>query len=158
MFQFHALDGGQFAPLFSRDEQDLKNNHICKVVADAPLGYPCRVTLCDASPGETLVLVNYQHLNAASPYQSAHAIYVSERGALAEVASAIEPDVVPKIVLHRKITLRAFDKEHLMIDAHLCDGVDCPQIINEMLSDSKCTYIHVHTALRGCYLARVTRR
>jgi hypothetical protein len=37
------------------------------------LGFPCRVSLVDAEIGESVLLVNYEHLPAASPYRMRYA-------------------------------------------------------------------------------------
>ena len=54
-----------------------------RVTADADHGFPCRVSLQDASAGDELILVNYKHLDNNSPYDAAHAIYIRK-------------DVIPK--------------------------------------------------------------
>ena len=45
---------------------------------DATPGYPDRIEMRDCVAGETVLLVNYEHLPVASPYRSAHAIFVRE--------------------------------------------------------------------------------
>ena len=158
MFQFYALDGQQFRHYFHLNPQELDAANAQIVVADAHPGYPCRVTLSDAEPGERLLLVNYSHLTAVSPYRSSHAIFVSESGAFAEQKHTVLANTVPNIVLNRPhISLRAFDDQHLMIDARLCAGGESASLIEEMLSNEPCQYLHVHSAARGCYFARVER-
>src|SRR5687767_13246165 len=67
-----------FRPLFGLSDAELAERGILRYVADAPVGYPCRITLEDARPGKTLLLLNYEHLPADTPYRSRHAIFVNE--------------------------------------------------------------------------------
>ena len=47
-----------------------------RCVADDPR--PCRISLTDATPGDELILVNYEHHAVASPYRMRFAIYVRQ--------------------------------------------------------------------------------
>jgi len=69
-FQISALKLAQFAHLIGRSEEELAAYNARRVVADRHPGFPCRVSLLDAQPGETLLLLNYEHLAVDSPYQS----------------------------------------------------------------------------------------
>ena len=104
-FQIHALGPAQFAPLFfqSNDALAKAEAKAVKKIVDANPGYPCRVSLVDAEVGETVLLVNYQHQPAKSPFQAAHAIYVREH---AEQAFPL-PGTVPELFLKRLISVRA---------------------------------------------------
>ncbi len=73
-----SLPAEPFAPLFAMDDEALASRGARRVVADAPLGFPCRVSLDDAEPGETLILVNYEHQSASTPFRASHAIFVRE--------------------------------------------------------------------------------
>ena len=77
-FQIHALPAEPFQELFTLSDQELAGVRASRMIADARPGYPCRVSLADAEPGETVILVNYEHQAADSPYRSAHAIFVRE--------------------------------------------------------------------------------
>ena len=57
-------------------DEELTRHHALRVTATEYPGYPCRVTLDDAQPGEEVVLLNFEHLPVDSPYRSSHAIYV----------------------------------------------------------------------------------
>ena len=77
-FTVSSLPIEPFSPLFALDDEALALRGMLRVVADAPFAFPCRVTLDDAEPGERLILLNYEHQPADSPFRSAHAIYVRE--------------------------------------------------------------------------------
>src|SRR5689334_11171725 len=104
-FQISGLPLAEFAPLFGLPQSELASRGIVRHTANASPGFPCRVSLKDAEPGETLLLLNYEHLPVASPYRSRYAIYVREN---AEEAR-LEVGEVPQLLRHRPLSLRAFD-------------------------------------------------
>ena len=55
-----------FRPLFGLGEAELAAHGAIRVTASDDGNYPCRVTLEDAAPGETLLLLNYEHHAAAA--------------------------------------------------------------------------------------------
>ncbi|MGH7024496.1 MAG: DUF1203 domain-containing protein [Caulobacteraceae bacterium] len=83
-----------FAPLFRLSNEALAARGALRVTAGTDGFYPCRVTLEDAMPGETLLLLNFEHQSARTPYRSRHAIFVNE--AAKETARIVDrtPDVL----------------------------------------------------------------
>ena len=152
-FQIHALSPAPFASLFNQSSDVLSEAKALKMTVDAHPGYPCRVSLVDAKVGETVLLVNYQHQPARSPFQAAHAIYVREH---AEQAFP-HPGTVPKLFLKRLISVRAFNGQHLMTNADVVEGACLQEAIPAMLNDFSVDYLHLHNAKLGCFLTRVTR-
>ena len=151
MFQVTALDYAPFAPLFALDEAALAAHRAQRHIAGE--GAPCRVTLEDARPGETLLLVNYLHQPADTPYHAAHAIYVRE-GA---VRAAPAPGEIPPALASRTLSLRAFDAAGNIVAAGLADGRDAAPVIDALLAEPAVAYLHAHYAKYGCYAARIDR-
>lgn len=141
-----------FAPLFALDDAALARRRARRVVADAVPGFPCRVSLEDAVPGETLVLVNHLSLAGETPYRASHAIFV-RKGAEA----AVYRDSTPPVFAHRALSLRGFDAAGMMIDAGLAAPGEADAAIRAMLADSAIAYIDAHNAAPGCFAARVER-
>ncbi len=131
----------------------LASQQIQRCIADVSPGYPDRIELRDAEPGESLLLLNYVHQPADTPYRAAHAIFVREgsTGAYDRV------DEVPKMLRIRPISLRAFDDRDLMVDADLVDGSQLEAVILRLFTNAKVAYLQAHLAKRGCYAARVER-
>ena len=152
-YRISGLPLRDFEPLFGLDDETLKARGALRVVADTKPGFPCRVTLEDAEPGETLILVNYQHQGASTPYRSSHAIFVRE----AARAEVVFDNEVPPLLASRLLSVRAFDQEGMMLDADCIDGAELEPLIARMLDDPKAAYLHVHNARRGCFAARVER-
>ena len=152
-FQISGLPFADFAPLFALSDGDLAQRNIVRRVADESPGFPCRVSLRDADPGERLLLLNYEHLAVASPYRSRHAIYVRENAVEARPAVNEVPDVLVK----RLLSIRAFDSDGMMCEADVVQGKDAMPVFERMLGNNKVAYLHVHNAKPGCFAARVDR-
>jgi hypothetical protein len=75
-FQISGLDEGHFRYLFGQDAEELAKYGVERMTVESQPGYPCRVSLKDVEIGETVLLMNYEHLPVASPYRSSHAIFV----------------------------------------------------------------------------------
>jgi len=152
-FRIVALDMGEFRHLIGADDGTLAGVGVRRVVADEKPGFPCRVSLQDAEIGESLLLVNYEHLPVDSPYRSRHAIFIRERA----VQAAPAVGEVPGSLRRRLLSIRAFDDGDMMIDADVVPGEDAHIVFDRMLADPAVRYLHVHNAARGCYAARVDR-
>lgn len=152
-FQITALSVEQFSHLFGKDSQYLEEAGVERVVVDANPGYPCRVSLQDAEPGETVLLLNYEHQPARSPYRSTHAIFVREW------AEEAKPDrhTVPEFLKHRLLSVRAFDNSDRMVDADVVDGRNLGPLIERLFENDSVGYLHIHNAKLGCYAALAER-
>jgi hypothetical protein len=152
-FRVIGLEPEPFAPLFGMDEAALAARGVRRVRVEAKPGAPCRISLEDAEPGEAVLLLNYEHQPADTPYRSRHAIFVREGVAQARPA----PGVTPEALRLRPLSVRAFDADHLMTDADLVDGAEAGALFERLLGDPQVAYLHAHYARRGCFAARVER-
>ena len=152
-YRVTGLSPEPFRPLFGLPDEELARRGVLRVVADAPFGFPDRIEISDAAPGESLLLLNYLHQPADTPYRSGHAIFVRER----DVAPTDLVGELPPAMRARPLSLRAFDAEHMMVDADLVDGAEAEALIERLLADRRVDYIHAHYAKRGCYAGRIER-
>jgi hypothetical protein len=152
-FRITGLDPAPFRHLFGLSDEELAARGAKRCVADQKPGFPDRVELRDAEPGESVLLINHTHQPADTPYRASHAIFVREGAERAY--SAV--DVVPEPLRGRPISLRAFDGDHMMVDADLVDGRELESLIKRLLADPKVSYLHAHYARRGCFAARIER-
>lgn len=152
-FRITGLSPAPFLPLFALDDAALAARGIERRQVDAFPAFPDRIELRDAEPGETVLLLNFEHQAAATPYRSAHAIFVCEGATTAFDAI----DVVPDVLRRRTLSLRAFDAAHRMVDADLVEGAAAETLIERLLGDARVAYLHAHYARRGCYAARIDR-
>lgn len=152
-FRILGLAPTPFLPLFGLSDAALAEHGARRCVVDTPVGYPDRIELRDAAPGETVLLLNHVHQPADTPYRAAHAIFVRE-GAQAAYDAI---DRVPDALRRRTLSLRAFDTQHEMVDADLVEGEQCETLITRLFADARVAYLQAHFARRGCYAARVER-
>jgi Protein of unknown function (DUF1203) len=152
-FQLVGLPHQPFSSLFSLNESALGELNIRRVFATTHPGYPCRVGLIDAAIGDELLLLPFEHQVADSPYKASGPIHVRK----ASQQEILAPDVVPDCVQLRQISVRAYDAEHMMIDASVCLGGEVAQSIGAMFADDQIAYIHLHNAKRGCFSCVVNR-
>lgn len=147
-----GLSPEPFMPLFGLDDEALAANGARRVVADADSGFPCRVSLEEASAGETLILLNFVS-NEHGPYRTAHAIFVRE--------GAVQPEPfvgrTPPVFAGRTLSLRGFSADGEMVDAALAAPAEHEQTIHKLLADPRIDHIDAHNAARGCFSARIER-
>jgi hypothetical protein len=152
-FRILALPLDPFLPFFGLDDAGLAVAGARRCIANEKPGYPCRVSLVDAEPGETLILLPHAHHDVASPYRASGPIYVREnaRQAFPEV------NEVPEAVRRRLLSVRAYNATGFMLDAEVTEGRDLETVINRFFGDKRVAYLHLHNARPGCYSCRVDR-
>ena len=152
-FQIRSLDPDAFAALFDLSDTALTERRARRVVATESPGFPCRVSLAEAEKGETLLLLNYQHLDVSSPYAAKHAIYVRQDAEQAFPA----PGTVPDILSSRLLSVRAFDETGEMVEADIVEGADLARQLTAFFMSAKVEFADIHAAKRGCFMARAER-
>jgi Protein of unknown function (DUF1203) len=152
-FQIRGLDPSQFGPLFELDDESLARRGMRWMRADAPFGFPCRISLEDAPVGEPLLLLPFTHLDSLSPYRASGPIFV--RRGLDRAARFV--DELPPYLTKRPLSVRAYDAKDEMVDADVVEGAVAEPLIRRYLSRDDVAYLHVHFARRGCYACRVDR-
>ena len=153
MFQISALPREQFENLINLDDAALAERGAKRYVADRKPGFPCRVSLQDAEPGERLILVPFNHQPADSPYRAFGPIFVRE----AAQTSVLPADTVPALLRTRLLSVRAYDTNHFMIDADVVEGRELESLLTRMLESDRTSYVHIHFARPGCFACRVDR-
>lgn len=152
-FRITGLSPEPFRHLFGLSDDDLSRHGVKRYVVDKSPGYPDRIEMRDAEPGETVLLLNHVCQPADTPYRASHAIFVREGAARAYDAV----DEVPAVMRTRLLSLRAFDAEGMMRDADVVEGSDIEAVIARFFADPAVSYIHVHNAKPGCYSGRIDR-
>lgn len=152
-YRIEGLAPAAFESLYGMTDGDLTARGAMRVVADAPHGYPCRVTLEDAREGESLILLNHVSHDAATPFRSAYAIYVREGAAEA----AVHVDEIPPVFEGRALGLRGFDAEGMLRGALLALPGEADAKIRALFARPEIATIHAHNAAAGCFAARIER-
>ena len=152
-FQIKPLNAQRFAHLFDLTDAELAEQQACRQVVATSPGTPCRVSMQDAVVGETVILFNYVHQPEDSPYQASHAIFVRQGARQAELAI----NEVPEVIRCRLVSLRLFDRNHMMIDADVMPGDVVGAAIAAAFDKADVAYAHIHNAKPGCFAASVHR-
>lgn len=149
-FRIQGLPAEQFNHLFALSDEELRARGAVRRIAEH--NAPCRVSLTDATPGDELILVNYEHHPVGSPYRMRFAIYVRQGE---EQFDAI--DQIPEQLRKRLLAVRAFDADAMMVGWEVIEGEQVEQAIERLLANPEAAYLHVHFAAPGCYAARIER-
>ncbi|QFT29066.1 DUF1203 domain-containing protein [Roseibium porphyridii] len=151
MFQIHPLPANEFSHLFGLSDAQLAEKKVQVLISDG--AFPCRVSLTDVAAGERVLLLNFEHQPGDTPYRSRHAIFVKDDAHEAE----LEADVIPQSIVSRFLSVRAFNRQHEIIDADVVKGTEVETLIASFFENPDVDYLHLHYAGRGCFAAKVTR-
>jgi hypothetical protein len=152
-YRITGLAADTFRPLFGLPDEELARRRAKRIVANVKPGFPDRVELRDAEPGESLILVNHVHLDEETPYRASHAVFVLENaGKRFDRVNALPPALRVRL-----LSLRAFDSDHMMVDADVVHGSEAEPVIERLLANPRTAYLHAHYAKAGCYAARIER-
>ena len=152
-FRIKGLSPTPFVPLYGLSEAELATRGVIRYPVDKNPGFPDRIEMRDASPGENVLLLNHVCQPADTPYRATHAIFVREGATRA----FDEGDVVPEVLRQRLLSLRGYDAKGMMVDADVVDGAEVEGLIKRLLDNAEVSYIHAHNAKRGCYAAHIER-
>ena len=152
-FRISGLSPEPFRHLYGLSDAELSRQGVKRYVADKRPGFPDRVALRDVEIGERVLLLNHVCQPANTPYRATHAIFVRE-GAETPYDRV---DEIPEAMKARTLSLRAFDADHMMIDADLAEGDQAEPLIRRLLGNPEVAYIHAHYAKRGCYAGKIER-
>ena len=95
----------------------------------ADRGAPCRISLTDATPGDEVILVNYEHHKVDSPYRMRFAIYVRQGEKTYD-----KVDEVPQQLRTRQLAARAFDQDGMMVAFELVEGTKLEGAIERLFA------------------------
>ena len=149
-FQFTALDPKDF-PEFNKLQAESANSRW--LTADHHPGFPCRVSLQDAQPGEQVLAISYAHHPVASPYRASGPVFIRQ----STTQATPEVNEVPEFLDHRVLSVRAYDAAGMMRDACVVKGGELEPVLQRMLGDDLVDYLHIHNAGPGCFMCGVER-
>jgi hypothetical protein len=122
------------------------------VVADSPMGYPCRHCLRWAQPGERMILFPFAAIAPGRPYSESGPIFVHAEPCERYAAThEFPPDFRSGRVL------RAYNSQREMIAAEVANGEGPEAVIERFLQKPETAFVHVRSASHGCYTMEVER-
>jgi len=122
------------------------------VIADSPIGYPCRHCLRFAKPGERMILFSYAAIPPGHPYSESGPIFVHAEPCESYSTTHEYPDD-----LRRGRAFRAYNASYEMIDAEVVNGSEPEAIVEKLLQNPKTAFVDARSVTRGCYTFRVQR-
>jgi hypothetical protein len=152
-FRFTGLPFASFERFSRMSDAELEFVGARRMIADEKPGFPCRVTLADAEPGERVLLLSYAHQGADTPYKAAGPIFVREQ--VRDTYDCDEPP--PALRAGRLLSARAYDANGMMVDADISSSEDIQTLLARLFAQHDTDYVHVHYAKRGCFAVRVDR-
>ena len=151
--RFRGISPGPFRHLHGLTDDALAARGMRRMTADAKPGYPCRVTLEDAEPGERLLLLPYEHQPAHSPYRASGPIFVRETA-----ETTYDDTRVPPVLASRRLSLRAYDATDSIVASDVVMiGGDVEAALEELFARQDTSYVHIHNAGHGCFSCRADR-
>lgn len=152
-YVIEGLAAAPFLPLYGLDDAALAARNARRMAVDAAPGYPCRITLEEATPGETVILLNHVSREGATPYRASHAIFGRERASWpARFVDAVPPEFAPRV-----LSLRGFDTDGMMVDARISHPGEAHAGLLALFANERVAEVDVHNATRGCFAARARR-
>lgn len=151
-FRITGLDAAPFRDLHALPDDALAEKGMRRVRIEQKHAAPCRISLDDAEIGESVLLLNFEHLPVDTPYRQQGPIFVRETENRFD-----QTGVIPPALARRPLSLRGFDGDDMMIEADLVDGAEAPALIERFFANPEVKYIHAHYARRGCYAALIER-
>jgi hypothetical protein len=151
-YRIEGLAPERFAHLFALSDAALAAQGAVRVTADSERGYPCRIGLDHAAPGEHVLLLNHVSHDVPTPFRTAYAIFVRE-GAMA----AVFENRLPPVLEGRTLSLRGFDRAGMLHAAVLAAPGEAEAGIAALLDDPAVDSVHAHNAAYGCFLGRIGR-
>ena len=117
--------------------------------------FPCRVCLCNAVPGEAMLLGSYNLPKPQGIYWTPSPIFVHERKCEAFDAA----DTVPDIIRNSLVSVRAYDADGMCLYdlGHVAEGPEIDPSLTRAMTDERTSFVNVHTAKPGCLLCRVEK-
>lgn len=152
-YRIEGLQAVAYEDLLALGDEALAARNALRVMADSKPGFPCRVTLEDAEPGERLILFNHLSHDVPTPFRSAYAIYVREKAG----APACYVDEPPPVFAGRTLGLRGFDAEGMLRGALLALPGEADSGIRALFDRPGIETIHAHNAAAGCFMAKIVR-
>lgn len=151
-FIVRSLDVRHVAAAAARYEH--ADSEVRLVEVTAPVGFPCRVTLDWAQPGEKVLLFKHNPFNAASPYAEQGPVFARPAGA----PKVLEIDELPAYVaVIPQVVVRGYDAATSITHAEVVAGRDCAAAIRRAFANDGVAYVHIRAAAYGCFQFRVDR-
>jgi Protein of unknown function (DUF1203) len=145
-FTVHALSES------AADEARHSPGAVPALDGDGP--YPVRCCLSDVEDGAEVVLASVMPFRGESPYAARSPVYIHAQRC---AGHAREAGVIPPMLRGRLLSVRAYDRDHMLTGTEVLPGTELEGAIERLLGNAAGAYLHVHFAGPGCYACRIDR-
>lgn len=152
-FRITGQPPAPFRRFYGMSDAELNARNVRRHIADRLSGFPDRIELRDAKPGETVLFLNHMHQPEQTSCRSSHAIFV-RKGAEAQYD---EINIIPDSLRIRLVALRTFDIGHDMIEAEIAESTQLKFLIKQFFDRPETAYLHARYATHGRYAVRIDR-
>jgi hypothetical protein len=118
------------------------------ISVENPNSNPCRRCLKDGQVGEKMHLLSYDPWLGPSPYRQSGPIYIHAEPKC-ELVELNADDAVPEQQRRRLLSVRAFDKNHMMVEYDVVKGEHLIESAEKLFGNYEAEYLHVHNAGPG---------
>lgn len=157
MSRFHCVPvDPAVAERFRTTGLDDRGLTVRRMTATEAGGFPCRVCLRLARPGEDVLLGSYNLPKPTGTYWTPSPIFVHA----APCTPYAGTDEVAEIIRENGlVSVRAYDAEGMCLYdlGHVTVGTEIDGPLTRALADPRTDFVNIHTARPGCLLSRVER-
>lgn len=154
-FQCVAIDPA-VAERFRRTGLDDRGLPVKRMVATPEGGFPCRVCLRLARPGEEVLLGSYDLPKPQGTYWTPSPVFVH-----AEPCTPYDgrDELAETVTANGLVSVRAYDRDGMCLYdlGQVSAGADAGPPLARALADPRTDFVNIHTARPGCLLCRVER-
>lgn len=144
------------ADRFRATGRDDRGNPVKTMIATEDGGFPCRVCLRYAAPGESVLLGSYNLPKPQGLYWTPSPIFVHAEPCTPYQGTDELPDIIRRNAL---VSVRVYDAEGMVLYdlGQVSDGGQADVPLARALADARTSFVNIHTARPGCLLSRVEK-
>lgn len=144
------------ADRFRATGRDDRGNPLKRMVATPEGGFPCRVCLRLAHPGEAVLLGSYDLPKPLGTYWTPSPIFLHAEPCTPYQGAGEVAEIVRRNAL---VSVRAYDGEGMCLYdlGQVAEGAAVEAPLARALADARTSFVNIHTARPGCLLCRVER-
>ena len=132
------------------------NDQVARKVLSDGQGNPCRHCLSEIALNEEMLVLAYRPFPSAQPYAEIGPIFLCAK----ECSRHPESDALPEMFQNTKrLILRGYTTEHQILygTGQVVEVEDVEKIAEEILANSRVSYVHMRSATNNCYDCRIER-
>lgn len=135
---------------------DDANNQVAERVLSDGQGNPCRHCLCEIAESKEMLILANRPFPAPQPYAEVGPIFICAE----ECTRHSETSTLPEMCQSwDRVILRGYTAEHRILygTGQVVETENIEKVAEEILANSKVSYVHMRSASNNCYHCRIER-